>query len=289
MHELHYEAPTSLDQAIGLLAAAGDDGRMLAGGTDLIIQMRAGVQEPGQVIDAKKIPELQTLSYDARSGLRLGAALACCEIIDNPTVRQHYPGLVEAAGLIGSDQILARASVGGNVCNGSPAADTTPALIALGATCHIAGPNGTREVAVEDVVTAPGQTALAADELLVEFRIPAPPAKAADCYQRFIPRNEMDIAVVGVGSYVVLDGDTCSAARIGLGAVAARPLLAKEAGAALVGKPLDDAAIDAAAKLAQAAASPISDMRGTAEFRTHLVGVLTRRTLEEAAARARAR
>ena len=289
MHELHYEAPTSLDQAIGLLAAAGDDGRMLAGGTDLIIQMRAGVREPGQVIDAKKIPELQTLSYDAQSGLRLGAALACCEIIDNPTVRQHYPGLVEAAGLIGSDQILARASVGGNVCNGSPAADTTPALIALNATCHIAGPNGTREVAVEDVVTAPGQTALAADELLVEFRIPAPPAKAADCYQRFIPRNEMDIAVVGVGSCVALDGDTCSAARIGLGAVAARPLLAKEVGAALVGKPLDDAAIDAAAKLAQAAASPISDMRGTAEFRTHLVGVLTRRTLEEAAARARAR
>lgn len=289
MHELHYEAPTSLDQAVSLLATAGDDGRLLAGGTDLIIQMRAGVRQPGQVIDAKKIPELQTLSYDAQSGLRLGAALACCEIIDNPTVRQHYPGLVEAAGLIGSDQILARASVGGNVCNGSPAADTTPALIALGATCQIAGPKGTREVAVEDFVTAPGQTVLAADELLVEFRIPAPPAKAADCYQRFIPRNEMDIAVVGVGSCVALDGDSCSAARIGLGAVAARPLLAEEAGAALVGKPLDDAAIDAAAKLAQAAASPISDMRGTAEFRTHLVGVLTRRTLKEAAARARAR
>ena len=289
MHELHYEAPTSLDQAVSLLATVGDDGRLLAGGTDLIIQMRAGVRQPGQVIDAKKIPELQTLSYDAKSGLRLGAALACCEIIDNPTVRQHYPGLVEAAGLIGSDQILARASVGGNVCNGSPAADTTPALIALGATCHIAGPKGTREVAVEDFVTAPGQTVLAADELLVEFRIPAPPAKAADCYQRFIPRNEMDIAVVGVGSCVALDGATCRAARIGLGAVAARPLLAEEAGAALVGTPLDAAAIDAAAKLAQAAASPISDMRGTAEFRTHLVGVLTRRTLEEAAARARAR
>lgn len=289
MHELHYEAPTSLDQAVSLLATAGDDGRLLAGGTDLIIQMRAGIRQPGQVIDAKKIPELQTLSYDAQSGLRLGAALACCEIIDNPTVRQHYPGLVEAAGLIGSDQILARASVGGNVCNGSPAADTTPALIALGATCQVAGPKGTREIAVEDFVTAPGQTVLAADELLVEFRIPAPPAKAADCYQRFIPRNEMDIAVVGVGSCVALDGNTCSAARIGLGAVAARPLLAEEAGAALVGKPLDDAAIDAAAKLAQAAASPISDMRGTAEFRTHLVGVLTRRTLKEAAARARAR
>ncbi len=289
MHELNYEAPTSLDQAISVLAAAGENGRMLAGGTDLIIQMRAGVRQPGQVIDAKKIPELQALSFDAQGGLQLGAARACCEIIADATVQQHYPGLAEAAALIGSDQILARASVGGNVCNGSPAADTTPALIALGAVCQIAGPNGTREVAVEDFVTAPGQTVLAPNELLVAFQIPALQGQASDCYQRFIPRNEMDIAVVGVGSCVALDGDTCTAARIGLGAVAARPLLAKEAGDSLVGKTLDDAAIDAAAQLAQQAASPISDMRGTAEFRTHLVGVLTRRTLKEAAARARAR
>ena len=289
MHELNYEAPTSLDQAISVLAAAGENGRMLAGGTDLIIQMRAGVRQPGQVIDAKKVPELQALSFEAQTGLRLGAARACSDIIADATVQQHYPGLVEAAGLIGSDQILARASVGGNVCNGSPAADTTPALIALGAVCHIAGPNGTREVAVEDFVTAPGQTVLAPNELLVAFQIPAPQGQAADCYQRFIPRNEMDIAVVGVGACVALDGDTCTAARIGLGAVAARPLLAKEAGDALVGKTLDDAAIETAAQLAQQAASPISDMRGTAEFRTHLVGVLTRRTLKAAAARARAR
>ncbi len=289
MHELNYEAPTSLDQAISVLAAAGENGRMLAGGTDLIIQMRAGVRQPGQVIDAKNIPELQTLSFDAQTGLRLGASLACCKILEDATVQQYYPGLVEAAGLIGSDQILSRASVGGNVCNGSPAADTTPALIALGAVCHIAGPNGTRDVPVEDFVTAPGQTVLASNELLVEFRIPALQGKAADCYQRFIPRNEMDIAVVGVGSCVALDGDTCTAARIGLAAVAARPLFAKEAGDSLVGKTLDDAAIDDAAKLAQQAASPISDMRGTAEFRTHLVSVLTRRTLKEAAARARAR
>jgi CO/xanthine dehydrogenase FAD-binding subunit len=289
LHELNYEAPTSLDQAINVLAAAGENGRMLAGGTDLIIQMRAGVRQPGQVIDAKKIPELQTLSFDAQNGLRLGAALACCHVLEDTTVQQQYPGLVEAAGLIGSDQILSRASVGGNVCNGSPAADTTPALIVLGAVCHIVGPNGTRDVPVEDFVTAPGQTVLAPNELLVEFRIPVLQGKAADCYQRFIPRNEMDIAVVGVGSCVALDGDTCTAARISLGAVAARPLLAKEAGDSLVGKTLDDAAIDAAAKLAQQVASPISDMRGTAEFRMHLVGVLTRRTLKEAAARARAR
>ncbi len=289
MHELNYEAPTSLGQAVSVLAAAGENGRMLAGGTDLIIQMRAGVRHPGQVIDAKKIPELQALSFDVQTGLRLGAARACCEIIADAAVRQHYPGLAEAAALIGSDQILARASVGGNVCNGSPAADTTPALIALGAVCQIAGPNGMREVAAEDFVTAPGQTVLAPNELLVAFQIPAPQGQASDCYQRFIPRNEMDIAVVGVASCVALDGDTCTAARIGLGAVAARPLLAKEAGDSLVGKTLDEGAIDAAAKLAQQAASPISDMRGTAEFRTHLVGVLTRRTLQEAAARARAR
>ncbi len=289
MHELNYEAPTSLDQAISALASAGDNGRMLAGGTDLIIQMRAGVKQPAQVIDAKKIPELQALSFDAQNGLQLGAALACCKVIEDGAIQDKYPGLVEAAGLIGSDQVLARASVGGNLCNGSPAADTTPALIALGALCHVAGPNGSRDVPVEEFVTGPGQTVLQANEILVEFRIPAPQGNTADCYQRFIPRNEMDIAVVGVGSCVTLDGETCTAARIGLGAVAATPLYAQDAAQSLVGKTLDDTAIENAAALAQQMATPISDMRGTAEHRTHLVGVLTRRTLREAAARARAR
>ena len=289
MHELNYEAPTSLDQAISALASAGDNGRMLAGGTDLIIQLRAGVKQPAQVIDAKKIPELQALSFDALNGLQLGAALAWCKVIEDGAIQDKYPGLVEAAGLIGSDQVLARASVGGNLCNGSPAADTTPALIALGALCHVAGPNGSRDVPVEEFVTGPGQTVLQANEILVEFRIPAPQGNTADCYQRFIPRNEMDIAVVGVGSCVTLDGETCTAARIGLGAVAATPLYAQDAAQALVGKTLDDTAIENAAALAQQMATPISDMRGTAEHRTHLVGVLTRRTLREAAARARAR
>ena len=289
LHELNYEAPTSLDQAINALAAAGDNGRMLAGGTDLIIQMRAGVKQPGQVIDAKKIPELQVLSFDAKNGLRLGAALACCKVIEDGAIQEKYPGLVEAAGLIGSDQVLARASVGGNLCNGSPAADTTPALIALGAMCHIAGPNGSKDVPADEFVTGPGQTVLQANQILVEFRIPAPEGNTADCYQRFIPRNEMDIAVVGVGSCITLDGETCTAARIGLGAVAATPLYAKDAAQSLVGKALDDASIENAAALAQEMATPISDMRGTAEHRTHLVGVLTRRTLREAAERARAR
>ena len=204
-------------------------------------------------------------------------------------MQEHYPGLVEAAGLIGSDQILNRASVGGNLCNGSPAADTTPALIALGAVCHLAGPKGSRTVAVEDFVVSPGRTVLEPGELLVEFRIPAPKPHSSDCYLRFIPRNEMDIAVVGVGAAVTLDGETCTAARIALAAVAPTPVFAREASASLVGKPLNDGTIATAAELAIRASSPITDMRGTVEFRRHLVGVLTRRALKGAAERARAR
>ncbi len=287
MHAITYESPKSLAQALSLLSATGEKGRLLAGGTDLLIQMRAGVRKPEQLIDAKSIPELQTLSFSAQDGLRVGAAVPCCRLIEDPAVRQHYPGLVEAAGLIGSIQIQSRCSLGGNLCNGSPAADTTPALIALGAICHVASSKGTRTVAVEDFVVSPGRTVLNADELLVEFRIPAPKPHSADCYQRFIPRNEMDIAVVGVGAAVTLNGDTCTAARIGLGAVAPTPLFAKEASASLVGKPLNESTIAAAAALAQQIAVPISDMRGTAEYRKHLVGVLTRRVLTTAAERAR--
>jgi xanthine dehydrogenase FAD-binding subunit len=289
LHAITYESPKSLAQALSLLAAAGEKGRVLAGGTDLLIQMRAGVRKPEQIIDAKNISELQILSFSAQEGLRLGAAVPCCRIIEDPAMRQHYPGLVEAAGLIGSVQIQSRCSLGGNLCNGSPAADTTPALIALGAVCHVAGPKGTRTVAVEDFVVSPGRTVLKPDELLVEFRIPTPKPHSSDCYQRFIPRNEMDIAVVGVGAAVTLNGDTCTAARISLGAVAPTPLFAKEASAALVGKPLNESSIAAAAALAQQVATPITDMRGPAEYRTHLVGVLTRRVLTTAAERAKAK
>lgn len=289
MHAITYEAPKSLEQALRLLAAAGEKGRVLAGGTDLLIQMRAGMRTPERLIDAKAIPELQVLSFSPHEGLRLGAAVPCYRIVEDPVLQQHYPGLVEAAGLIGSVQIKNRCTVGGNLCNGSPAADTTPALIALGAVCYVASPRGTRTVAVEDFVVSPGRTVLQPDELLVEIRIPVPPPHAADCYQRFIPRNEMDIAVVGVGAAVTLNGNVCTAARIGLGAVAPTPLFAREASAALVGKPLDDAAIATAAELAQKIARPITDMRGTAEYRLHLVGVLTRRVLKVAVERARAR
>jgi carbon-monoxide dehydrogenase medium subunit len=287
LHAITYESPKSLAQALGLLAAAGEKGRALAGGTDLIIQMRAGVRKPENIVDVKGIPELQIISFSPQDGLRLGAAVSCARITEDAVLKQQYPGLVEAAALIGSDQIQSRCSLGGNVCNGSPAADTTPALIALGAQCVLASSQGTRTVPVEQIVTAPGRTVLRPDEILVEFRIPAPKGHSSDCYQRFIPRNEMDIAVVGVGAAVTVDGGKFTAARIGLGAVAATPLLAKEAGDSLVGKSVSDDAIAAAATLAQKVATPITDMRGTAEYRTHMVGVLTRRVVKEAAERAK--
>jgi carbon-monoxide dehydrogenase medium subunit len=278
-----------VDQAVKLLAAHKEKARTLCGGTDLIIQLRAGVRRPEYVIDLKHITDLRQISFSMQHGLRLGAAVPAIEVHENADMRRYYPGLTEAAHLIGSLQIQGRASVGGNLCNGSPAADTIPALIAVGAKCRVVGPKGERIVAAEDFCTGPGRTVLQPDEILVEFQIPTPSRHASDSYLRFIPRNEMDIAVVGVGTALTLDLDDerCTEARIALGAVGPTSIFAKEAGAALTGKKLDDAAIENAAKAAVAVSTPIDDMRGTAEFRRHVVGVLTRRTIAIAAERAR--
>jgi carbon-monoxide dehydrogenase medium subunit len=287
LHAINYEAPETLSEAVALLRTHGERARPLVGGTDLIIQLRNAVRRPDHIVDVKKIKELRELVVDPKAGLRLGGAVRCIEIFENADMHRVYPGLTEAAHLIGSLQIQNRASVGGNLCNGSPAADTTPALIAIGARARVAGANGEREVPVEDFVLSPGRTVLAAGELLVQLLAPAPAPHTSDAYLRFIPRNEMDIAVVGVGVSVTLDGDKVKAARIGLGAVAATPLLARKAAESLIGKKLDEAALSAAARLASEAASPIDDMRGTAEFRNHVTGVLTRRALTIAAERAR--
>lgn len=289
MHDIHYEAPTTLQQAISLLAAHGEKAKAIRGGTDLIVQMRAGVRRPDYVIDVKKIPEMGSVSFDLQKGLRLGAAVSCIELAENADMRRYYPGLTEAAHLIGSLQIQSRASVGGNLCNGSPAADTIPALIALGAKARVIGSGGERTVPVEDFCTGPGQTVLKPGELVIEFLIDSPEPHSSDAYLRFIPRNEMDIAVVGVGTSLTLDAteDKVVDARIGLGAVGPTPMLASEAAQALIGKNLDDATIERAAQLATAKSSPIDDMRGTAEFRRHTVGVLTKRTIAIAAKRAR--
>jgi carbon-monoxide dehydrogenase medium subunit len=286
VNDIAYSRPRTVADAVALLAA--EDARAFAGGTDLLIQLRNGARRAGHLVDVKSVDELNVLECDGSSGLRLGAAVPCWRLGESPEARRLFPGLVEAAELIGSTQIQSRATVGGNLCNSSPAADTTPALIAIGARCVIAGPSGRREVAVEDFVTAPGQNVLGRGEVLVELRAPAPGAGTADAYRRMIPRNEMDIAIVGVGAQVTLDGDRCTAARVGLGAVGPTPLLAAAAGAQLVGRVLDDAAIADAAAAARDAARPISDMRGTLEYRREVVAVLTRRVVAEAARRARA-
>jgi carbon-monoxide dehydrogenase medium subunit len=287
LHEIQYENPSTLDQAVKLLGSLGEKARPLCGGTDILIQMRAGVRRQEHLVDVKSIPELRQLKFDPKTGLRLGAAVPCIEIYESPLMHKHYPGLTEAAHLIGSLQIQSRASIGGNLCNGSPAADTTPALIALGAIAMIAGAKGVRSVPVETFVVSPGRTVLQPGELLVELMMPAPKPHSSDSYLRLIPRNEMDIAVVGVGTSITLEGDKCIAARIALGAVGPTPIFAAKAGEALIGKKLDEATIARAAQLAIDATRPIDDMRGTAEYRRHITGVLTRRTIAIAAERAR--
>jgi carbon-monoxide dehydrogenase medium subunit len=286
LQEINYEAPITVAQAVTMLKRHGEKARPLCGGTDLLIQMRAGVRRPDYIVDLKHIKELRQIKFDARKGVRLGAAVPCIEVYESEVMRKYYPGLTEAAHLIGSLQIQNRASVGGNLCNGSPAADTTPALIALGAKARIAGGRTAREVPVEDFVTSPGRTVLKPGEILVEFVIPAPKPHSSDSYLRFIPRNEMDIAVVGVGTSITLAGEVVRAARIALGAVGPTPIFAAKASESLIGQKLDNATIEAAAQLAIGASAPIDDMRGTAEFRRHVTGVLTRRTILIAAERA---
>jgi carbon-monoxide dehydrogenase medium subunit len=271
-----------------LLARHNGSSRLIAGGTDLIDQIRTGRHKPDWVIDAKAVPELNVLQANA-DGLRLGAAVPCWRIYGDETVCRDYSALADSCRIIGGMQIQNRATVGGNLCNSGPAADSTPALIALGAVCVINGPQGERTVPAEEFCTGPGRNVLAPGELLVELDLPPRPPHSGSHYRRFIPRNEMDIAVVGVAASVTLDesGQRFVSARVALGAVAPTPLFAEQAGAVLAGQPVSDDVIAQAVNFAQAAASPIDDMRGTATFRRHVVGVLTRRVIEESIQRAR--
>jgi len=291
MDAFRYEAPTSLDAALALLAreaGAAPERRpaLLAGGTDLIVQMRGGVRRPATVIDVKRVPELGRIELGA-DGLSLGAAVPCAALHGRDDLRALWPGLVEAAELIGSMQIQGRATLVGNLCNASPAADTVPSLLALGARVRAAGVRGVREIPVSEFCVGPGSTALAPDELATAVFVPRPAARSSDAYLRFTPRAEMDIAVVGAAVSLTLDeGGRCSAARVALGAVAERAFLALAAAEALVGTRLDPDALARAAEAARAAARPIDDKRGTAFFRRHVAGVLVGRALERAAARA---
>lgn len=290
MQAFDFASATTVDEVVALLKEKGDQARVMCGGTDLLVALREGRRKAELVIDVKRIPETTELSYNPQSGLTLGAAVPCHRMYDDKAIVAAYPGLIDSASLIGGVQIQGRASMGGNLCNASPAADSIPSLIAHGAICQIAGPNGRREMPVEEFCIAPGRTALQTGEFLVALHIPAPQPGFGAAYLRFIPRNEMDIAVVGVGASVQLDESRSRfvSARIALGAVAPKPLFVTAAGDALAGQPVNAESIAQAAQIAQAAATPISDMRGTAEYRKHMTGVMTRRTLEKAIERARA-
>jgi aerobic carbon-monoxide dehydrogenase medium subunit len=284
---MRYEAPSSLEQAVGLLAAATGDARVLAGGTDLLVQMRTDILNPELVVDIKHIAELREIEEEG-GGFRIGAAVTGAELKEHPRLKSVWPGIVEAANLIGSTQIQGRATMGGNLCNGSPAADSVPALIAAGAKASVVGPNGRREIAVEDVMLAPRKLALTKGEIIASFLLPAKAKGSSDAYLRFIPRTEMDIAVVGCGIALTLDANgAVSHARVALGAVAARPLLVEEAASALIGSKLEDAALKKLDAVAGAACKPIDDKRGTKEYRIKVAGVLARRTAAIAYERAR--
>ncbi|MQG87739.1 MAG: xanthine dehydrogenase family protein subunit M [SAR202 cluster bacterium] len=288
MHPFAYVAPKTVSEAVSVLAEHGDRARPLAGGTDLLVKARANVWDLDAVVDVKNIPELMSLSING-AGLSIGAGVPCCQVYEHKDIQEQYPGIIDGASIIGGIQIQSRAGLGGNLCNAAPSGDGIPALIAYNAVAKISGPNGNREVAVEDFATGPSRTVLENGELLTSIEIPKPAANSGAAYTRFIPRNEMDIAVAGVGVFVQLDseGKKFESARIALASVGPTPILAQKAGDSLAGKPVNDESIASAASLAKDAASPITDMRGTVDQRKHLVEVLTGRMLNQAIERAR--
>lgn len=287
MKWIDYQSPTSVREAVSLLNEAGERARPLAGGTDLLVQLRVGAYDLDSVVDVKDIPELNELTYDPDNGLTIGAATECYRIYGNSSVRSVYPGIVDAASIIGGTQIQGRASLGGNLCNAAPSADSVPAMIAYNGAARIAGPNGNREVPLEDFCVGVRRTVLERGEMLVSLRFPTPDANSGANYIRFIPRNEMDIAVAGAGVSVTLDNGDISAARVTLASVAPTPLFVADAAEAIVGKPANEETASLAGRIAREAAKPITDMRGTIEYRKRLCEVLTRRALMTAIERAK--
>jgi carbon-monoxide dehydrogenase medium subunit len=255
MSGMRYEAPVSVDEAVALLADANGAARVLAGGTDLLVQLRAGVISPEVVVNIKEISETQGITADG-DGFCIGASVPGIAMGEHAALKAAWPGVVEGAELIGSTQVQGRATMAGNLCNASPAADSTPALIAAGATCTVAGPNGQREVLVADIPTGPRETSLGNGEFVVNIKLPARPANASDAYLRMIPRTEMDIAIVGAAVNLVLDDSgTCTEASVVLGAVGPKTITVADAAAALIGSKVDDAALAAVAAAASAAAT----------------------------------
>jgi carbon-monoxide dehydrogenase medium subunit len=284
---MRYEAPETIEAAVKLLAGTKGLGRVLAGGTDLLVQMRSNMVVPDMVVDIKKIPGMRKIATE-KGGFRIGAVVSGAELDEHPKFSQVWPGVMEAFDLIGSTQIQGRCTMVGNLCNASPAADSVPALVAAGATATIVGPRRKRELPVEKVPAGPGKTSLAKGEIITSIFLPKRPPRSGDAYLRFIPRTEMDIAVVGAAVSLTLDkAGVCTAARVSLGAVAPTVLLVPAAAKALIGTKVDDAALEKAAEAASAACRPIDDKRGTKEYRNKVAGVMTRRAAQIALDRAR--
>jgi len=275
--DVDFIAPTSPEQAAKALFAGGPNARPLGGGTDLLVQLRAGRLPAGLIVDLKRVPGAIGIRQEA-GGFTIGASTPGVTIGEHRALGLAWPGVVEAANLIGSTQVQGRASMAGNLCNASPAADSVPALVAARATCVIVGPDGRRTAPVESIAVSPGRTSLAPGEFVLEIVLPPRPSRAADAYLRSIPRTEMDIAVVGAGINLTLDAaGVITDAHVALGAVAPTVLLVSEAAAAVVGSKLDEAALERLDAAARAACRPISDKRGTADFRIKIAGVLARR------------
>ncbi|PBC02475.1 xanthine dehydrogenase family protein subunit M [Mesorhizobium sp. WSM3860] len=283
---MRYIRPQSIEEAAGLLASAAGPAAILAGGSDLLVRMKGGFIEPELIVDIKAIAGLSEIKETA-DGFSIGAAVPCAVLGENAALKKAWPGVVEAAKLIGSKQVQGRCTIVGNLCNASPAADSVPALVAAGAKAVVAGPNGRRTIAVEAVPTGPGRTSLAKGEIIEAILLDKPAPNAGDAYQRFIPRTEMDIAVVSAGVNLTLDeAGAIKAARVALGAAAPTVLLVEEAAEVLVGSKLDEATLERLAKICAGACRPIDDKRGTIEFRRKVAGVLAKRVATTAYERA---
>ncbi|MGA0840653.1 MAG: FAD binding domain-containing protein [Pseudomonadales bacterium] len=283
---MKYEAPTSTKDAVALLAKNKGSAYVLAGGSDLLVRMKGGFIEPDLIVDIKRIGAMQEIKKTA-SGFRIGAAVPCAAMGESAALKKAWPGVVEAANLIGSDQVQGRCTVTGNLCNASPAADSVPALVAARAKAVVVGPKGRRTVAVEKIPASPGRTTLAKGELVEAISLPVPKPRTGDAYLRFTPRTEMDIAVCSAAVSVTLGkGGVVEEARVALGAVAPTVVLVAAAAKAIIGTKLDDAALDALAAACRAACNPIDDKRGTVEFRTEVAGVLAKRAAKLAYQRA---
>ncbi len=288
MKQIEYLAPASLGEVYAALQN-GKTSAFLAGGTDIIVQLREGRKQVDQLIDVKHIPDLMRYGWTGDGGLEIGASVPFAEIYEDAEIARRLPCVIDCAMLVGGIQIQSRACFGGNIGNSGPAADTVPALIALGATLTLGSRDGTRDLPLEEFFTGPGQNVLAPGEVIVKVNIPPQPANSGAFFHRFIPRNEMDIAVVNVGARLDLDAarERIEGARVSVGAVAPTPLFVAAAGEALAGQAPTAEAFAQAADIAADAATPITDMRGSIAQRVHLTRVLTIRALQQALERAR--